>query len=669
MSSSGRTGTPTSRPSIGTPISRPSIGTPTSRPSTGGNAVAFARLLELAISGDRENFVDELESGGLSAMSERDDSGNTLLHLMAATGDLKMVKLLLRLGLAIDELNHSGQTASVVAQENGNAAISEYLERKLQPKLKPASVDVESHAQRGGGHDASAAGADGAGDWQQDYLDAVLNYAILIGIDVMNEPHLLSIAEEGLGAPLPAHWQQLDGKFYSAHSGFSQSEHPNDDIFRQRVIEARALASELEAGAKTDDSDGQQSPAAHAAAKPSCSGSEYGDDFEHVLEADEDAPNLQNPILDDAAARMMILLKERLQLKTKAMVRQTHGVTSPDYIPKAPPRTLHIYAERNPKPGRSQNASPSKDRDGAGSPDAASALPSILVGGSKSDGRSEFDRLMKRYMGFSATEARVSIDNRQERQRAVRAAIEGLEAKYNSITTSLRQFLETKPLERKPTKTAQHAPSGGKGASKLAHATLPAMPGSKKDGALQLTASPLRDSARPPNNPWIHAPKFTMLFNPQHMKPSKATSRYSKITPSHMEGRTLQSPSVSVSLYPSITPNRLSDDNDPFAYLLDPRRRHKLLAKQMERSDRPQCASPWSPELKKSGVWDKNGYLDCNAFLFGEKYVHFSRQNVGQMDLNEELRRKGVQKAEEMLCRNPDPYRHIKKLGAAAKSP
>ena len=76
-----------------------------------------------------------------------------------------------------------------------------------------------------------------------------------------------------------------------------------------------------------------------------------------------------------------------------------------------------------------------------------------------------------------------------------------------------------------------------------------------------------------------------------------------------------------------------------------------------------------SPELKKSGVWDKNGYLDCNAFLFGEKYVHFSRQNVGQMDLNEELRRKGVQKAEEMLCRNPDPYRHIKKLGAAAKSP
>ena len=38
-------------------------------------------------------------------------------------------------------------------------------------------------------------------------------------------------------------------------------------------------------------------------------------------------------------------------------------------------------------------------------------------------------------------------------------------------------------------------------------------------------------------------------------------------------------------------------------------------------------------------------------------------------DVFEELRRKGVQKAEEMLCRNPDPYRHIKKLGAAAKSP
>jgi hypothetical protein len=135
-----------------------------------------------------------------------------------------------------------------------------------------------------------------------------------------------------------------------------------------------------------------------------------------------------------------------------------------------------------------------------------------------------------------------------------------------------------------------------------------------------------------------------------------------------MDGRSLQSPSVSVPLYPSISPNRMSDDNDPFAYLLDPRRRHKLLAKQMERSDRPKCASPWSPELKKSGIWDRNGNLDCNAFFFGDKYVHYNRQYVGQLDLDEEIKRKGVQNAEELLWPNPDPYRHIKKKGTS-KSP
>jgi hypothetical protein len=39
------------------------------------------------------------------------------------------------------------------------------------------------------------------------------------------------------------------------------------------------------------------------------------------------------------------------------------------------------------------------------------------------------------------------------------------------------------------------------------------------------------------------------------------------------------------------------------------------------------------------------------------------------MDLDEELKRKGVLNAEEMLWPNPDPYRHIKKRGGGAKSP
>ena len=50
-------------------------------------------------------------------------------------------------------------------------------------------------------------------------------------------------------------------------------------------------------------------------------------------------------------------------------------------------------------------------------------------------------------------------------------------------------------------------------------------------------------------------------------------------------------------------------------------------------------------------------------------YVHYTRQNIAQMDLEDELRRKGVQNAEELLWPNPDPYRHIRKRGAGARSP
>ena len=88
----------------------------------------------------------------------------------------------------------------------------------------------------------------------------------------------------------------------------------------------------------------------------------------------------------------------------------------------------------------------------------------------------------------------------------------------------------------------------------------------------------------------------------------------------------------------------------------------------MARSDRPQCASPWSPELKKSGVWDKNGYLDCNAFLFGDKYVHYSRQNVRQMDLDDELRNQEKFAALRREAEMGGPRPHIDRLGLKIKA-
>jgi hypothetical protein len=400
------------------------------------------------------------------------------------------------------------------------------------------------------------------------------------------------------------------------------------------------------------------------------SGSEYNEDFEEVAEQnDSPAKLLLRPALDEEAARVMMLLQERLKLKTRDMERygrQTHRAASPDFMPKTSftPGPSAAYSNL-----RAAAASPANDRKTSRqSPCGAEfTLPKLKVDNSKVSVKSEFDRLMKRYMGFSPTQASLSFDDRRQKRDAVRDALKDIRAEHTNITTSLRQFLDSKALDR--SRAASRNNNNTDCTKAAQEATLPATSGSHKSRAPQLSASPLQGSARPPNNPWIHPRKFTMLFNPEHMRPSKASSQYSKIKPVFMEGRCLQSPSVSVALYPSINPNRMSDDHDPFAYVLDPRRRHKLLAKQLDRSDRSLCASPWSPELKKSGVWDRNGYLDCNAFLFGDKYVHYTRQNIAQMDLDDELRRKGVQNAEELLWPNPDPYRHIRKRGAGARSP
>jgi hypothetical protein len=200
-----------------------------SRPGTADAGAAFQQLTDIALSGDRNGLVDAVERVGVSAMMEQDENGNTLLHVVAATGDLKMIKLLLRLGVALDCMNDRHQTASIVAENCGHVAISEYLNRKLR-EIKPdiATVALDNDA---------PVNEDDAGDveddFQKEYLDAVLNYAIVIGIDATNEPHLLPIAEEGLAAPLPAEWREQDGVYFNVNTSHTQRDHPNDDVFKQ----------------------------------------------------------------------------------------------------------------------------------------------------------------------------------------------------------------------------------------------------------------------------------------------------------------------------------------------------------------------------------------------------------------------------------------------------
>jgi hypothetical protein len=328
-----------------------------SRLSRPGTAGSFQQLTEIALSGDRNGFVDAVERVGVSAMMERDENGNTLLHVVAATGDLKMIKLLLRLGVALDSMNDCHQTASIVAENCGHVAISEYLNRKLreiQPDAAAVALDNDAPV-----NEDDAAHADN--DFQKEYLDAVLNYAIVIGIDAMNEPHLLHIAEEGLGAPLPAEWREQDGVYYNVNTSQTQRDHPNDEVFKQRVVDARARGGghdEREHDQRLptpppplqQQQQQQQQPATFdAAGAAEDEEGEYDEDFEDVaplavshVETDKNderaahdgsvdgvpastdcASKLLDPVLDADATRTMMLLQERLKLRTRDMERCT----------------------------------------------------------------------------------------------------------------------------------------------------------------------------------------------------------------------------------------------------------------------------------------------------------------------------------------------------------
>ncbi|UJR33878.1 hypothetical protein I4U23_021299 [Adineta vaga] len=74
--------------------------------------------------------------------------------------------------------------------------------------------------------------------------EEIREYAIYIGIDPDNEPHLLSLAKEGILKPLPPGWkpcQEGNGELYyfNFDTGTSSWDHPCDEIYKQRVIDER----------------------------------------------------------------------------------------------------------------------------------------------------------------------------------------------------------------------------------------------------------------------------------------------------------------------------------------------------------------------------------------------------------------------------------------------
>ncbi|XP_002731427.1 uncharacterized protein LOC100377556 isoform X2 [Saccoglossus kowalevskii] len=75
--------------------------------------------------------------------------------------------------------------------------------------------------------------------------DEIIEYAQVIGIDPIKEPHLMWVAREGINAPLPPDWKpcqdQTGGDIYYFNfmSGESVWDHPCDEYYRKMVVEER----------------------------------------------------------------------------------------------------------------------------------------------------------------------------------------------------------------------------------------------------------------------------------------------------------------------------------------------------------------------------------------------------------------------------------------------
>ncbi|XP_077990081.1 uncharacterized protein LOC144444512 isoform X4 [Glandiceps talaboti] len=86
-------------------------------------------------------------------------------------------------------------------------------------------------------------------DYDENYQpteEEILEYAQVIGIDPVREPHLMWVAREGINAPLPNDWKPCQDQsgsgdiyYFNFASGESMWDHPCDEYYRNMVTEER----------------------------------------------------------------------------------------------------------------------------------------------------------------------------------------------------------------------------------------------------------------------------------------------------------------------------------------------------------------------------------------------------------------------------------------------
>eukprot|EP00759_Apiculatamorpha_spiralis_P027092 PhF_6_TR30112/c0_g2_i6/m.43966 len=100
------------------------------------------------------------------------------------------------------------------------------------------------------------------------------DYATWLGIDIEKEPELLYIAREGLLAPLPEEWKavQTDQKeiyYFNFSNGESLWDHPLDEMFKQKVVNARTWLQKEAKKRELETSSAKQSEITTTSSSPS----------------------------------------------------------------------------------------------------------------------------------------------------------------------------------------------------------------------------------------------------------------------------------------------------------------------------------------------------------------------------------------------------------------
>ncbi|XP_028898077.1 uncharacterized protein LOC105215185 [Zeugodacus cucurbitae] len=124
-----------------------------------------------------------------------------------------------------------------------------------------ASTSTSSSGNTGNGSPSTSVICEEVFDETEPSAEEIHDYAMMVGIDPVKEPHLLYLAKEGLMQALPTDWkicyseEKCGHYYYNLKTKQSQWDHPLDAVYRELVEQARQKHTAIAATPIIDNSD------------------------------------------------------------------------------------------------------------------------------------------------------------------------------------------------------------------------------------------------------------------------------------------------------------------------------------------------------------------------------------------------------------------------------